>query len=44
MWPEAIASVGVTKGCQTEQIPHAVSPTTFAELVAVTGGEPADVA
>lgn len=25
-------------------IPHAVYPTTFAELVAVTGGEPADVA
>jgi prolyl-tRNA editing enzyme YbaK/EbsC (Cys-tRNA(Pro) deacylase) len=25
-------------------IPHAVFPTTFAELVAVTGGEPADVA
>ena len=24
-------------------IPHAVFPTTFAELVAVTGGEPADV-
>src|SRR3954451_3909051 len=25
-------------------IPHAVFPTTFAELVATTGGEPADVA
>lgn len=25
-------------------IPHAVFPTTFTELVAVTGGEPADVA
>ena len=25
-------------------IPHAVFPTTFAELVAVTGGEPTDVA
>ena len=25
-------------------VPHAVFPTTFAELVAVTGGEPADVA
>jgi hypothetical protein len=25
-------------------IAHAVFPTTFAELVAVTGGEPADVA
>jgi prolyl-tRNA editing enzyme YbaK/EbsC (Cys-tRNA(Pro) deacylase) len=25
-------------------IPHAVFPTTFAELVTVTGGEPADVA
>jgi len=25
-------------------IPHAVFPTTFAELVAVTGGEPAEVA
>jgi prolyl-tRNA editing enzyme YbaK/EbsC (Cys-tRNA(Pro) deacylase) len=25
-------------------IPHAVFPTTFGELVAVTGGEPADVA
>ena len=25
-------------------IPHAVFPTTFAELVGVTGGEPADVA
>src|SRR5690606_41737418 len=25
-------------------IPHAVFPTTFAELVEVTGGEPADVA
>lgn len=25
-------------------IPHAVFPTSFAELVAVTGGEPADVA
>ncbi len=25
-------------------IPHAVFPTTFAELVAVTGGDPADVA
>jgi prolyl-tRNA editing enzyme YbaK/EbsC (Cys-tRNA(Pro) deacylase) len=25
-------------------IPHAVFPTTYAELVAVTGGEPADVA
>ncbi len=25
-------------------IPHAVFPTTFDELVAVTGGEPADVA
>ena len=24
-------------------IPHAVFPTTFAELVKVTGGEPADV-
>ena len=25
-------------------IPHAVFPSNFAELVAVTGGEPADVA
>jgi prolyl-tRNA editing enzyme YbaK/EbsC (Cys-tRNA(Pro) deacylase) len=25
-------------------IPHAVFPSTYAELVAVTGGEPADVA
>ena len=25
-------------------IPHAVFPSTFAELVKVTGGEPADVA
>ena len=34
----------VTKGCQIEQFAHAVFPTTLAELVAVTGGELADVA
>jgi prolyl-tRNA editing enzyme YbaK/EbsC (Cys-tRNA(Pro) deacylase) len=34
-YPEVWAAAG---------IPHAVYPTTFAELVAVTGGEPADVA
>ena len=33
----------VTKGCQIERLAHAVFPTTFAELVTVTGGEPADV-
>ena len=33
-YPEVWAAAG---------IPHAVYPTTFAELVAVTGGEPADV-
>jgi len=32
-----------TEGCQIEQFPHAVFPTTFAELVKVTGGVPADV-
>jgi hypothetical protein len=40
-WSHRLASV--TKRCQIEQFPHAVFPTTFAELVAVTGGEPADV-
>jgi hypothetical protein len=35
---------GVTKRRQIEQFAHAVSPSTFAELVAVTGGESADVA
>ena len=34
----------LTKECRIEQFPHAVFPTTFAELVTVTGGEPADVA
>jgi hypothetical protein len=34
----------VTEGCQIEQFSHAVFPTTYAELVAVTCGEPADVA
>lgn len=34
----------VTEACQIEQFAHAVFPTTYAELVAVTGGEPADVA
>jgi prolyl-tRNA editing enzyme YbaK/EbsC (Cys-tRNA(Pro) deacylase) len=34
-YPEVWAAGGV---------PHAVFPTTFAELVAVTGGEPADMA
>lgn len=34
----------VTKRCQVEQFAHAVFPTTFAELVEVTGGEQADVA
>jgi hypothetical protein len=34
----------VTEGRQSEQFAHAVFPTTFAELVKVTGGEPADVA
>jgi hypothetical protein len=34
----------VTKGRQIEQCAHAVFPSTFAELVAVTGGAPADVA
>jgi hypothetical protein len=34
----------VTKRCQIEQFAHAVFPSTFAELIAVTGGEPADVA
>jgi hypothetical protein len=34
----------VTKWCQIEQFAHAVFPTTFAELVAVTGGERAEVA
>jgi hypothetical protein len=34
----------VTKGCQIERFAHAVFPTNFHELVAVTGGEPADVA
>ncbi|MHA6792819.1 hypothetical protein ACVGVM_04745 [Pseudonocardia bannensis] len=36
---EASPRVGAAGG-----IPHAVFPATFAELVAVTGGEPADVA
>jgi hypothetical protein len=31
-------------GCQIEQFEHAVVPLTYAELVAVTGGDPADVA
>jgi hypothetical protein len=34
----------LTKECRIEQFPHAVFPTTFSELVAVTGGESADVA
>jgi hypothetical protein len=34
----------VTKRCQIEQFAHAVFPTTFGELVKVTGGDPADVA
>ena len=34
----------VTKQSHVEQFAHAVFPSTFAELVAVTGGEPADVA
>ena len=34
----------VTEGGQIEQFAHAVFPRTYAELVAVTGGEPADVA
>lgn len=33
----------VTKGCQIEQFAHAVMPLTFAELVAVTGGQSAEV-
>jgi hypothetical protein len=32
------------KRCQIERFAHAVFPTNFDELVAVTGGEPADVA
>ena len=34
----------VTKRRHIEQFPHAVFPSTFAELVKVTGGQPADVA
>jgi hypothetical protein len=34
----------VTKRHQIEQVAHAVVPLTYAELVKVTGGEPADVA
>jgi hypothetical protein len=37
LWP-------VTEGCQIEHFAHAVFPTTFAELVAVTDGVPAEVA
>jgi hypothetical protein len=43
-WHDRHRSTPVTKGCQIEQFAHAVFPTTFAELVAVTGGEAADVA
>jgi hypothetical protein len=34
----------VTKGTQIEWFAHAVFPTTYTELLAVTGGEAADVA
>jgi hypothetical protein len=34
----------VTKGSQIAQFAHAVFPSTYAELLAVTGGEAADVA
>jgi hypothetical protein len=33
----------VTEGCQIEQFAHSVFPSTFAELVKVTSGQPADV-
>jgi hypothetical protein len=41
---ERAAGPVVTKGCQIEQFAHAVVALTYAELVMVTGGEPADVA
>jgi hypothetical protein len=34
----------VTEACQIEQFVHAVFPSSYRELLAVTGGEPADVA
>jgi hypothetical protein len=43
MWPDR-RPLSIIKGCQIEHFAHAVFPTTFAELVMVTGGEPADVA
>jgi hypothetical protein len=43
MWPDR-RPLSVAKGCQIEQFAHAVFPSSFEELVAVTGGEPADVA
>ena len=33
-----------TEGCHIEQFPHAVFPSSYDELIAVTAGEPADVA
>jgi hypothetical protein len=36
--------MSVTKSCQIEQFAHTVFPGTCDELVAVTGGQPADVA
>jgi hypothetical protein len=41
-WPDRRLSV--TKSCQIEQFAHTVFPGTCDELVAVTGGQPADVA
>jgi hypothetical protein len=43
MWPDR-RPLSVAKGCQIEQFAHAVVPLSYAELVKVTGGEPADVA
>ena len=34
----------VAKRCRIEKFAHAVFPSNFAELLAVTGGEAADVA
>jgi hypothetical protein len=36
--------LAVTKGCQIERFAHAVFPSTYAELLAVTGGDPAVMA
>jgi hypothetical protein len=45
-WGRRVGSIAlaVTKGCQIERFAHAVFPSTYAELLAVTGGDPAVMA